>query len=83
MPERSTTCAPAGVCVDDGSAHRGDASVADDERLILERRGAGAIDHARVREHDGGRVDGDVLADVLRREWGVGRRGATSRARMQ
>ena len=66
-----------------GIADRGDASVAHDDRLIVARRGAGAIDHANVREHDGGRVDGDVLAHVGRERRALGgeRRGGEKRCR--
>jgi len=39
-------------------AERRDPPVRDDERLVLACRRAGAVDHAHVPQHDGGRVDG-------------------------
>ena len=46
------TVAPAGGGVARGVADRGDVAVADDERLILARRRAGAVDDAHVRQRD-------------------------------
>ena len=42
-----------------GIAERGDAGVADYERLILSRLGAGAVDDPRVYEGDDRRLDFD------------------------
>ena len=43
-------------------ADRGDVAVAQDQRLILARRRAGAVDHAHVGQRDDRRFDLDVGA---------------------
>ncbi len=44
-------------------AECGNATIADDEGLIISRRHTGPINHAGVRECDDGRVDGDERVD--------------------
>ena len=79
FPVSSMTCAPSGALTGRRVANLRDASVAHDDRLVLARRRAGAVDHARVREHDGRRVDGDVLEDVLGERGTLRERGSRDR----
>jgi len=66
--------------VDDGDVGCGlgvfgdarDLAVFDEDRLIFEGGGAGAVDDADVREKDLRGVDFDVLEDVGRELWGLG-----------
>ena len=45
------------------AADRGDDAVVEDQRLILARRRAGAVDHARVGQRDERRIDRHIGAD--------------------
>ena len=77
LPVRSTTLRAGGSRRSVAASPDGrDASVAQHERLVLARGGAGAVDHAHVREHDDVGVDRDVLPDVGRelRALGASRR---------
>ena len=75
LPVRSITCAPAGICALAGVADRGDSSVANDERLILARRCAGAVDDAHVRERDDRGVDLHERTNLRREGRSAGSRG--------
>ena len=46
-----------------GLADGGDLLAANDDRLVVLRRRARAVDDARVRERDDGRIDADVLRE--------------------